>query len=72
MDHPCVAIGLQTPLNTPHLAYAPLQQPRRLGLATLALQHRGHDLQPIPLTLTHLDLVSIHPPLLGMRTLLLW
>jgi hypothetical protein len=72
MNHARIALGLQPPLDAPDLPNTPLQQPGGFGLRPSALQHWLHDLQSVPITLTHLDPVSIHQPPLDKRTLLLW
>jgi hypothetical protein len=52
-DRP-IAFDFQASLNPPHLPLRQTQQARRFRLRPLALQHPLHDLQNIPLTLTHL------------------
>jgi hypothetical protein len=54
-------LPLQPPLPPRDRPLRHPQQPRRLCLPTLALQHQGHHPQPIPLTLTHRYPISVHP-----------
>ena len=44
---------------------------RRFRLRPLALQHRRHQLQHVPLSLTHLDQVFLHPLATAHRTFLM-
>jgi hypothetical protein len=61
MNYPKITFTFKPPLKTPHLPYAQAQQPRSLALLPPAVQNRRHHLQSIPLWLTHLNPVSVHP-----------
>jgi hypothetical protein len=61
VDKADVPVLLQPPLQAADLTHAALQQPRRLLLRPLPLQHRRHHLQSISLSLAHRDPVSVHP-----------
>jgi hypothetical protein len=61
MHHRPVASRLQATLNPPNLPHRSPQQPRRLHLCPFTFEHQRHNLQNIPLTLTHLNPVFLHP-----------
>ena len=63
VNHRRVAARLQPTLKPPNLTLRQPQQPPGLRLGPLLLQYQRHDLQPVPLTLTHLDPILVYPKL---------